>query len=340
MNIDLVIKKINGRYFKEFISKREKISSEEDLRVAFSSLIDLISKENSIEIPEEHHEYTVLKGRIDSLYGEVIIEYKEPKYLDTSNDSKNNSKAIEQVQRHIIGIEQRQKKDINRFLGVIFDGYKIVFVRRRNNLWDVESPATVDEKTFKLLLQRLFSVGLQGKALIIDNLVKDFSILSNETTGYIKQLLITFIKNDKGKVNLLYEQWKVLFREVCGYDFDTKKIEIKELLKTFHLENETGDLSKMIFAIHTYYAIFIKLLGAETLTYFRHRDKSFLSTLNKNELSNRITQLENGDVFRFEGVNNFNEGDFFSWYLLCWDSDVENVVLKTVEKLKAYDFSS
>ena len=340
MNIDLVIKKINGVYFKEFISKRERISSEEDLRVAFSSLIDLISKENSINIPEEHHEYTVLKGRIDSLYGEVIIEYKEPKYLDSSNDSKNNSKAIEQVKRHISGIEERQKKDINRFLGVIFDGYRIIFVRRRNNLWDVENPVLVDEKTFKLLLQRLFSVGLQGKALIIDNLVKDFSILSSETTKDIKQLLITFIKNDNKKVNLLYEQWKVLFREVCGYDFDTKKIEIKELLRTFHLENETGDLSKIIFAIHTYYAIFIKLLGAETLTYFRHRDKSFLSTLNQNELSGRITQLENGDVFKFEGVNNFNEGDFFSWYLLCWDSEVENIVLKTVEKLKAYDFSS
>jgi len=339
-NIDLVINKINGQYFRNFISKRDHISSEEDLRVAFSSLINLICTENQIIIPEEHHEYTVLKGRIDSLYGEVIVEYKEPHYLNTSNNSPSNEKAIEQVKRHIIGIEQRQKKSINRYLGVIFDGYNIVFIRRRNNLWDIEDPTQVEEKSFKLLLQRLFSVGIQGKALIIDNLIKDFSIISNDTIDDVKILLLNFIKNDEKKINLLYEQWKILFREVCGYDFDSKKLEIKELLKTFHLEDETNDLSKIIFAIQSYYAIFIKLLGAETLTYFRHRDQSFISSLSQNNLEYQITALENGDIFKSEGVNNFNEGDFFSWYLLCWNDEVKKVISRMIEKLKNYDFSS
>ena len=52
-NIDLLFNKLNGRYFNNFISKRNKIMSEEDLRVAFSSLIDFICNENNIEIPEE-----------------------------------------------------------------------------------------------------------------------------------------------------------------------------------------------------------------------------------------------------------------------------------------------
>jgi len=339
-NIDVLINSINGKYFKYFTSKRDSISSEEDLRVLFSSLIDIISKENSIPILEEHHEYTVLKGRIDSLYGEVIVEYKEPKYLDSSNRTKKNIKAIEQVKRHIVGVEKRQKIDINRFLGVVFDGYRIIFIRRRNNLWDIEDPVVVNEKTFKLLLQRLFSIGIQGKALIIDNLIKDFSIVSEDTIDDVKALLINFIKNDKGKINLLFEQWKILFREVCGYDFDTKKIEIKELAKTFRIENETDDLPRIIFAIQTYYALFIKLLGAETLTYFRHRDKSFISSLNKNNLKHKITLLESGEIFRTEGVNNFNEGDFFSWYLLCWNKEIEGTVQKISTKLKNYDFSS
>jgi len=339
-NIDILINKINGKYFKSFTLKRDSISSEEDLRVAFSSLIDIISRENKVTIQEEHHEYTVLKGRIDSLYGEVIVEYKEPNYLDSSNSSQKNIKAIEQVKRHIIGIENRQKIDINRYLGVIFDGFKIVFIRRRNNLWDVENPVEVNEKSFKLLLQRLFSIGIQGKALIIDNLIKDFSIISEDTVNDVKTLLINFIKNEEGKVSLLFEQWKILFREVCGYDFDTKKIEIKELAKTFRLENEIDDLPRIIFAIQTYYALFIKLLGAETLTYFRHRDKSFISSLNESNLKHKITSLESGEIFRSEGVNNFNEGDFFSWYLLCWNSDIEKTVLKISTKLKNYDFSS
>lgn len=339
-NIDLLIKSINGKYYQLYLSKRNHISSEEDLRVGFSSLIDIISKENGIVVPEEHHEYTVLKGRIDSLYGQVIIEYKEPNYIDNINLSQKNRKAIEQVQRHIIGIEKRQKVSINRYLGVVFDGYKVIFVRRRNNLWDVETPVSITEKSFKLLLQRIFSTGIQGKALIIDNLIKDFSIASTDISDDIKSILLNFDKHNLGKVNLLFEQWKTLFREVCGYDFKTKKSEIKELKKTYGLPNEIDDLPKIIFAIQTYYAIFIKLLGAETLTYFRNRSSSFISSLSPNNFKNKIEALESGEVFKTEGVNNFNEGDFFSWYLLSWDSEIEKTLQKLVLKLKDYDFSS
>lgn len=339
-NFDVLINTINGKYYKQFISKRDKVFSEEDLRVAFSSLVDSICEQNDISIPEERHEYSVYKGRIDSLYGEVILEYKAPNLLDSNNSSKKNQKAIEQVKRHISGIENRQKKSSNRFLAIVFDGFKIIFVRKRNNLWDVEEPVDVNEKNFKLLLQRLFSVGIQGKALIIDNLVKDFSIVSSDVINDLKILLTNFNDNNSDKINLLYEQWKILFREVCGYEFDTKKIEIKELLSTFEIEDEDIDLSKIIFAIHTYYALFIKLLGAETLTYFKHRDKSFLSSLNIENLEHSIQNLENGSVFKTEGINNFNEGDFFSWYLLCWNKEIKQVTLNLINKLKNYDFSS
>ena len=40
-------------------------------------------------------------------------------------------KAIEQVKRHISGIENKQKKSSNRFLAIVFDGFKIIFVRKR-----------------------------------------------------------------------------------------------------------------------------------------------------------------------------------------------------------------
>ncbi len=339
-NVDLLITKINGQYYNNFISKRDRIFSEEDLRVAFSSLIDLICKDHNISIPQERHEYSVYKGRIDSLYGEVILEYKIPQYLDNFNSSNKNLRAIEQVQRHILGIETIQRKNINRFLAVIFDGYKLIFVRRRNNLWDIEEPVLIDENSFKLFLKRLFSIGLQGKALIIDNLIKDFSIISNDVIIDIKTILLTFIESKDKKVNLLYEQWKILFREVCGYDFDTKKLEIQELNTIFNLNNNDINLSEIIFSIHTYYAIFIKFLAAETLTYFKHRDQSFLNNLNISNLEHSIKSLENGNVFRIEGINNFNEGDFFGWYLLSWNNNIKRIITNIINKLKNYDFSS
>lgn len=54
--IDVLINAINGNYYSQFISKRDTIFCEEDLRVAFSSLIDMICQQNDINIPEERHE--------------------------------------------------------------------------------------------------------------------------------------------------------------------------------------------------------------------------------------------------------------------------------------------
>ena len=71
-NIDLLFNKLNGRYFNNFISKRNKIMSEEDLRVAFSSLIDFICNENNIEIPEEK-----LKEKVNEPKKEFVPE-KQP----------------------------------------------------------------------------------------------------------------------------------------------------------------------------------------------------------------------------------------------------------------------
>ncbi|MCK5241602.1 hypothetical protein KAR34_04050 [bacterium] len=76
-NIDLLLNNINGEYYKYFISKRNKITSEEELRVAFSSLINSISSKYKINIAEEHHEYTILKGRVDSLYGASTFSGKD-----------------------------------------------------------------------------------------------------------------------------------------------------------------------------------------------------------------------------------------------------------------------
>lgn len=343
LKIDQIIKNINGTAYSKFLDARERLFSEEDLRVAFSSLFNQILQENDISINQERHELAVYKGRIDSLYGEIIIEYKAPKLLADDNESSKNKSAIEQVETHIKGLEEKNKSTNARYLGVIFDGYKIIFVRRRNNIWDVENPTDVNLQTFTLLLKRLLSLGLSGKALIIDNLIKDFGTDSQNIVDSIRKLYLILDKTQNPKVKLLYEQWSTYFRQICGYEFETKKIEIKELVQLYGIPDEDASLPKIIFSIHTLYSLFIKLLAAETLTYFRHREGSYVSKIdcsNNQQLKIDMQSLEKGQLFQYEGIQNFLEGDFFSWYLDNWNDEIADILGVLIQKFKGYDFSS
>src|SRR5687768_7592728 len=50
---------------------------EEDIRVAVERQLALIGERLDVRL-EGQHEYTLLRGHIDSVYGSVFIEYKNP----------------------------------------------------------------------------------------------------------------------------------------------------------------------------------------------------------------------------------------------------------------------
>ena len=108
-DISIAIEKIKKPYYIDFTLKRKGCFNEEDLRILFASLISSVSEKSNLKISESRHEYSVFNGRIDSLYGHIILEYKEPNHLSLHNNSPKNAKAIEQVKRHIVGIGDKSK---------------------------------------------------------------------------------------------------------------------------------------------------------------------------------------------------------------------------------------
>ena len=52
--------------------------SEEDLRIETEKILEVFKKEAKIEHLKGYHEVTIGKGRADSVYNYVIIEYKKP----------------------------------------------------------------------------------------------------------------------------------------------------------------------------------------------------------------------------------------------------------------------
>ena len=81
-------------------------------------------------------------------------------------------------------------------------------------------------------------------------------------------------------------------------------------------------LKPLLFAIHTYYALLMKLIAHELLA-LQHGFgvASFVEgvgSADDEKLKEKLGYLESGSDFKALGIVNFLDADFFSWYLDTW----------------------
>ncbi|MFN7105603.1 MAG: hypothetical protein ACK4M3_03350 [Pyrobaculum sp.] len=125
--------------------------SEEELRIKVSYCVEeMILKPLGIG-GVARYEYTIARGRrvigrLDALYGRVVVEYKAPGGLDTSAKLNN---AVKQIVKYIKALS----KD---YTGVIISD-KIVFVKYsdRKGDWIVEGPLDITRYTIARLIDEL-----------------------------------------------------------------------------------------------------------------------------------------------------------------------------------------
>jgi len=106
---------------------------------------------------------------------------------------------------------------------------------------------------------------------------------------------------------------------------------------------------KLFFAIHTYYATFIKLLAVQIVNFYArskvarisHQEPITLGQavgMDASRLQNYLRTMEEGGIFRHLGIRNFLEGDFFGWYLEDWTSDIDQALRAIMQQLANYSF--
>ena len=324
-------------------ARRGNEHKEENFRQKYAILLDNLFKTLGIDGDINiENEFTVLEGRIDSLYGNFIIEYKYPTRISSSNTA-SNIKYIEQVQRQINGFQRKTGISFNKIMGVVFDGYYIIYVRKQGDDWSISTPQEMTVDSYELFLMRLLSVNSNGKALLVDNLIKDFGYSSEQSRQAIS-ILYNKLENNKGmnKTKILFEQWQTLYSEVCGYSFETRDLKIKGLKEQYLLQTEVINYSYLIFSIQTYFSLLIKVLSLNILTYLKDStltEKISFHAGDLKKLRNDFKDIEEGGTFRRLGISNFLEGDFFSWYLYSWDDEIANLLQVLVETFEKYDYS-
>ncbi len=99
--------------------------------------------------------------------------------------------------------------------------------------------------------------------------------------------------------------------------------------------------AELLFALQTYYAVFIKMLAAEIVASFSPLGTSTLKKLisapTSAKLRDELRNLEQGGIWSQLGIHNFLEGDLFSWYLDAWDDGCAQAVHAMTQSLDEFD---
>jgi len=146
------------------------------------------------------------------------------------------------------------------------------------------------------------------------------------------------------RTKLLFRDWMRLFKQATGYDPN----KLKGLMAEYGLTNANPD--ELIFAIHTYYALIMKLIAAEVAYLYGEGRfyKSYIAELEDkytesgvNGVKAALGELESGGVFtKLLGIENFLEGDYFSWYLEEMDKDLADFIAEVARALSTYEIAT
>ncbi len=316
---------------------------EEEIRIAAEKQLAFIQKETGIEL-QGKPEFTVAGGRIGSLYNCVIIEYKNPSspgdQIGVEAASPGAKKVVAQIKKRFYDMRTEHGQPLNTLFGVGLDGNRFIFVRFRDDKWQVEDPVEVNRYSAARFLWALFNLGHKGRPLSPDYLAGDFGSDAKLAQDGIHALYDGIIATEHPKAQTFFSQWKILFGVVCGYDVDNPTDKIKKLADFYGVPTKGLKAAELLFAVHSYYAIFMKLLAAEVVAFF-HRLPTPLQRMLKAPTSaalrREMEDLEAGSIFRHLKISNFLEGDLFAWYVAVWSQPIEKLVRDMVARLDDYN---
>lgn len=321
--------------------------NEEDLRINFENALKPILSELQIKHDPKYEHSIYQAGHTDALHGQVVIEYEPPHAFKSK---RGVSHAYEQLIGYIQGLSQETKQTLflhgTKFIGIGFDGEKIFFVRYKGSkkpttkldeaLFVLDGPLPFDSESSKSLLIHLRA--LDRRPLTAENLAEKFGPKSELAPKAVSAFANALEHWSNERIReVFFNEWKRIFGIVYGEQFNGghQETEAKALAELYKIGQDT-DFQELLFSVHTYFALLMKLIAAELLTL---RDTAFTSSFSwelthstKDELKTKLTDIEEGGIYARKGITNFLEGDFFRWYLDAWSSPELEEAIKDITR--------
>jgi hypothetical protein len=171
-----------------------------------------------------------------------------------------------------------------------------------------------------------------------EQLAEDFGSGAETAREGVRALYESICSAARPEALALFRRWEVLFAGVCGCDAAAGRL--GRLAEAYGVEGGRRlKAAELLFAVQTYYALFLKLLAAEAASFFRGLPSPLptLARAGGGELRRETEDLERGGIFRRLSVENFPGGDPFSWYVFEWNGRVEEFVRALAARLRVYD---
>jgi len=316
--------------------------SEMDLQMAVAGALTDFARTAKINPLEGHHNVTIATGRPDSVYGSVIVEYKDPGTLSPNKDAAPNKAVIEQLKRRFYDMNREEHRNWSSMFGVGTDGKYFIFLRFQLDKWSEEEPAPVDRESTRRFLWALYNLGQKGLPYQPEYLHGDFGSGSDVARVGVLALYEEIVETKEPKAQVFFNQWKILFGEVCGYDVENTSEKLSKLAEAYVVKGRPQP-AQLLFAVHTYYALLLKLISLEIVYFYqfpkmpRHFER-LIEAGTSEKLRRVLEEIEmRGGLFHQLGITNFLEGDLFSWYLAVWSESIETLVRRMLEKLDRYN---
>ena len=356
----------------QIIAVADHAHTEEDVRVGIELLLRPLLAQLRIGFTTPSYERRygrVLKGeggQADAVYGHAIIEYEPPGRLSTAPGAKHAQKQLEGYLRAEASRSVAKNEDVlRRSVGIALDGTKIFFVRYRGKAAAaVPEPEPLLEETQLALIPipeapgvfrrdgpyevtaqsvaqfLIYLRALRRRELTPERLADSFGPKGEVAHQVVGALLEALNGSRDKRVQTLYKEWDRIFGIVYGQEVIKAVRDAGQLAKLYGAP-PLSDLKSLLFAVHTYFALIMKLLAAELVSlqsgYLLARPIAELPSLPSDELLRRLADLEDGGLFARQGVHNFLEGDFFGWYLSAWTPNLEAAVRDMARTLSEYE---
>src|SRR5207253_378579 len=96
-------------------------------------------------------------------------------------------------------------------------------------------PTPVSAHSAERFLWALFNLGTKGKPFSATDLATDFGSDSSLARTAVKTLYGALIDAKHPKAQVFFNQWRILFGEVCGYDVDTPSDKLRQLAEFYEI---------------------------------------------------------------------------------------------------------
>lgn len=332
---------------------------EEELKMASESLLSPLLRSIGVD-PKPRYERLpkAVKAtyggiRPDAVHGRVVIEYEPPRSFGHVSNVRH---ALGQVRDYMIAeaaaLNPEPRKALPQLRGVGFDGEKVFFVRftgitgsgpiSKEEEFAVDGPVEFDNRSARTFLSHLRT--LSRLPLTAENLVRAFGPRSKIASKSVEAFVQALLTSSSTRVTVFFNEWKRLFGIVYGEQFQTRQEEETAELRKLYPRLPEASFQQILFGIHTYFALLMKLLAADLLTLreteFNQNRSGRLVHCDRTELLGELSYIEDGSVFALKGVTNFIEGDFFQWYLDVLSGSTVDAIQVLARELSQFEPST